>query len=107
MSSATSLKPAGLPALGFVGVTLLPLVAVLALALGWNAGRVTPDAGTWAHLLENGLASYTVNSVLLALLVAVGVTMVGVGSAWLTVMCEFPGRRTVAWLLALPLALPA
>jgi iron(III) transport system permease protein len=107
MSSTTALKPAGIPALLLVGVTLLPLVTVVALAFGWNAGRVTTEAGSWAHLLDTGLAAYVVNSVLLVLLVAVGVTLVGVGSAWLTVMCEFPGRSTVAWLLALPLALPA
>ncbi len=107
MSSTTALKPAGLSALLLVGLTLLPLVAVVALAFGWSAGRGTAEAGTWAHLLDTGLAGYIANSVLLVVLVAIGVTLVGVGSAWLTVMCAFPGRGTVAWLLALPLALPA
>ncbi len=109
MASFTALKPAGWPALAVISVTLLPLLAVLALALGWGAGGAepAPASGTWAHLIDTGLARYAANSVLLVLLVALGVTLVGVGSAWLTVMCEFPGRRTVAWLLALPLALPA
>ena len=107
MSSTSALKPAGLPALILVGVTLLPLVAVVALAFGWNAGGVSAETGSLAHLFDTGLAGYVANSAMLVLLVAVGVTMVGVGSAWLTVMCEFPGRGTVAWLLALPLALPA
>ena len=87
----------------------MPLLAVLALAFGWGAGsgEFAPATGTWTHLIDTGLARYAANSVLLVLLVALGVTLVGVGSAWLTVMCEFPGRRTVAWLLPLPLALPA
>ena len=118
MHYAPSLRPAGWPAVCLAGVLLLPLAAVLALALGWNAGQAGAVAGagpgaletgggTWAHLQDTGLAAYALNSLLLVLLVALGVTLVGVGSAWLTVMCEFRGRRTVAWLLALPLALPA
>ena len=115
MRSASSLQPAGLPALCVAALLLLPLAAVLALALGWDGGPVGQSPGsspagsaaTWAHLLDTGLAAYALNSVLLVLLVALGVTLVGVGAAWLTVMCEFTGRRTVAWLLALPLALPA
>ena len=109
MASSIALKPAGWPALVVISATLLPLLAVLALALGWDAGGAgpAPAAGSWTHLIDTGLARYAVNSGLLVLLVALGVTLVGVGSAWLTVMCEFPGRRTVAWLLALPLALPA
>ena len=103
-----SLKPAGLSALALCGVTLLPLLAVGVIALGLGAGGAGLDAtGAWAHLIETGLARYALNSLLLVALVALGVTLVGVGAAWLTVMCEFPGRRTVAWLLALPLALPA
>ena len=108
-----------MPALCLTAVLVLPLIAVLALALGWGAGQAGADgaasnaaaaaaaSGTWAHLLDTGLTGYALNSLALVLLVALGVTMVGVGSAWLTVMCEFRGRRTVAWLLALPLALPA
>ena len=109
MGSFSVLKSTGWPALAVIGITLMPLAAVLALALGWSAGggELAAVTGTWAHLLDTGLARYAANSVLLVLLVALGVTLVGVGSAWLTVMCEFPGRRTVAWLLALPLALPA
>ena len=31
----------------------------------------------------------------------------GVPLAWLTAVCEFPGRRFFAWALMLPLAMPA
>ena len=106
MHSTAALKPAGFSALALCLVTLLPLLAVGLLAIGMD-GSPSGPAGAWAHLLETGLGRYALNSLMLVLLVALGVTMVGVGAAWLTVMCEFPGRRTVAWLLALPLALPA
>jgi iron(III) transport system permease protein len=33
--------------------------------------------------------------------------VLGVSLAWLTAMCEFPGRRLFDWALMLPLALPA
>ena len=106
MDSTAALKPAGIAALALCLVTLLPLLAVGLLALGMD-GSAGTTVGGWEHLLETGLGRYALNSLMLVLLVAAGVTMVGVGAAWLTVMCEFPGRRTVAWLLALPLALPA
>ena len=117
MHSTVSLKPAGASALVLCLITLLPLLAVGWLAVGMNGGinggmdgssvGTGTSTSAWAHLIDTGLGQYALNSLLLVLLVALGVTMVGVGAAWLTVMCEFPGRRTVAWLLALPLALPA
>ena len=39
--------------------------------------------------------------------VAVGVIVGGVTTAWLTVMCRFPGRRLFEWALLLPMAVPA
>ena len=47
-----------MPALCLTGVLVLPLIAVFALALGWGAGQAGTSAtsGTWAHLLDTGLA---------------------------------------------------
>lgn len=61
----------------------------------------------WAHLASTVLADYVVNSLTLAFGVGIGTLIIGVGTAWLTVMCEFPMRRTLAWLLLLPMAVPA
>ncbi|HNA83186.1 MAG TPA: iron ABC transporter permease, partial [Thiobacillaceae bacterium] len=53
------------------------------------------------------LPEVLLNTLWLALGVAVGVTVLGTGLAWLTAACEFPGRRFFTWALLLPLALPA
>jgi iron(III) transport system permease protein len=39
--------------------------------------------------------------------VGLGVAIVGVTTAWLTAMHDFPGRRIFEWALVLPLAVPA
>ena len=63
--------------------------------------------GNWSHLASTVLPRYVSNSLYLAATVGVGVTIIGVGSAWLVVMCQFPGRRLFEWALILPLAMPA
>lgn len=66
-----------------------------------------PPNENWQHLLDTLLADYVLNSILLMLGVSIGVLSIGVISAWLTSMCDFPGRRALSWLLLLPLAIPA
>ena len=67
----------------------------------------TPTQGTWDHLVETVLADYVRNSLLLMAGVAFGVIVGGVSTAWLTVMCRFPGRQIFEWALLLPMAVPA
>ena len=47
------------------------------------------------------------NTLTLVMGVGVGVTLLGVSLAWLTSLCEFPGRRWLDWALMLPFAIPA
>jgi iron(III) transport system permease protein len=82
------------------------LVALPVLSVGANLFVGAAD-DTWAHLAATVLPEYALNSLLLALLVGLGVAGVGVATAWLTAMTEFPGRRVFEWALLLPLALPA
>jgi iron(III) transport system permease protein len=78
----------------------LPVLVVL--------GSVFADAGEiWAHLAETVLAKYVINSLTLMVGVGVGVLLIGVGTAWLVTMCQFPGVRIFEWALLLPLAAPA
>jgi iron(III) transport system permease protein len=87
-----------------VVLAVLAAVPVLSVASSLFAGGT---GAVWAHLIETVLADYVVNTLLLLVLVGAGVIAVGVGSAWLVTMLEFPGRRVFEWMLVLPLAMPA
>ncbi|MCL4316500.1 MAG: ABC transporter permease subunit, partial [Gammaproteobacteria bacterium] len=66
-----------------------------------------PQPEIWTHLADTVLWDLLQNTLLLSLGVGFGVLVIGVGLAWLTALCEFPGRRVFDWALMLPLALPA
>jgi iron(III) transport system permease protein len=91
----------------FVVATILGLLIALPL-IGLSASLFAPGAGaSWAHLADTGLPGYARSSVVLALLVAMGTAVVGVGTAWLTAAYRFPGSRVWSWALVLPLAVPS
>ncbi len=82
------------------------LVALPVLSVGANL--LAGDTGsTWSHLASTVLPEYVLNSLLLSIGVGLGVAMLGVSTAWLTAMTDFPGRRVFEWALLLPLAMPA
>ncbi len=81
-------------------LTIIPLAVVLG---SW----LQPQPETWSHLREFVLPTVLKNTLLMAVGVGALVAVLGVSLAWLTAMCEFPGRRFFAWALVLPLALPA
>lgn len=83
---------------------LLVALPVLSVFFNLLAGG-TGD--TWAHLARTVLGEYVAHSLWLALGVGCGVAVVGVATAWLTAMTDFPGRRFFEWALLLPLAMPA
>ncbi len=84
------------------------VAAVFALPLLTIAAFVAQPAGdVWGHLVATVLPRYVGNSLALALGVGVGTLLIGVTTAWLTSMCEFPGRRFFTWALLLPLAMPS
>jgi iron(III) transport system permease protein len=68
---------------------------------------LTPADEVWRHFAATILGELIINTLALALAVAAGTAMLGVGLAWLTAVCEFPGRRFFSWALLLPLAIPA
>jgi iron(III) transport system permease protein len=81
-------------------LVLLPLSVLL---LSWQ----TIDQQIWSHLWDTQMSRLLGNTLTLVLGVGVGVTVLGVSLAWLTSLCEFPGRRWLDWALMLPFAIPA
>src|SRR3970282_445270 len=63
--------------------------------------------GVWQPLAQTVLPEYAANTLWLRAGGGFGVVAVGVSTAWLTAMHEFPGRRAFEWALILPLAMPA
>jgi len=86
-----------------VFVALLLAVPVLVI-VGF---MLVPAGDTWRHLASTVLPDYVSNSLLLMSGVTLGTLVGGVGTAWLTSMCRFPGRGIFEWALLLPMAMPA
>ncbi|NCC29632.1 MAG: iron ABC transporter permease, partial [Gammaproteobacteria bacterium] len=87
---------------GIVAVALLTGLPVLVI-VGFV---LVPSGDAWQHLVDTVLADYVINTLLLMLGVAIGTLVGGVGTAWLTSMCRFPGRGLFEWALILPMAMP-
>lgn len=78
--------------------------AVPLLFVGYSS--IELSAARWAGLWSSRLPELLWNTLLLAVLVAVGSLVLGVSSAWFIARREFPGRRLALWLMVLPLAVP-
>ena len=78
----------------------IPIYFVIGLAL-------FPTENIWPHLISTVLPRLVGTTLSLMLGVALGTFLIGVCTAWLVTMCEFPGRRTFEWALLLPLAMPS
>jgi iron(III) transport system permease protein len=98
--------PRGVPAwsvlvtLVTAGIVTAPLVSLVITAL-------SADLSAWSRLVVDVLPAALLETAALLLGVAVVAGTVGVGTAWLVTAHTFPGRALLAWLLPLPLAVPA
>ena len=99
---------------GFRGLSALALAAFVIAALAaapiasvWANLFAGGTGDTWSHLAATVLPEYIANTLWLCLGVGSGVILVGVSTAWLVTMHDFPGRRVFEWALVLPLAVPA
>lgn len=77
-----------------------PIIAVAYIAL-------FPTENIWPHLASTMLPRYVSNTGILMLGVGIGVTLIGVSSAWVVTMCQMPGKRFFEWAMLLPMAVPA
>jgi iron(III) transport system permease protein len=86
-------------AFGLALTVALPLTVIL-----WSFSYETQDI--WQHLARHMLADLLMNTAMLAAGVLVITLILGVSLAWLTGVCDFPGRNIFNWALLLPIAMP-
>ncbi|MCY6382345.1 ABC transporter permease [Hoeflea prorocentri] len=98
--SIRSENPVLLAFAGFIALfVLVPVAALVYLA-------VTGQSGEWPHLIRYVIprAVWVTGALLTGVAILAG--SMGILSAWLVVSFDFPGRRTMAWALVLPFAVP-
>ena len=83
-----------------VSLVLLPLVVVMT-----SFGEI--DKEIWQFLLDYQLGLLVKNTLFLLLTTAMGILLLGVSTAWLTAMYQFPARKVFFWAMMLPLTIPA
>lgn len=86
--------------MAIIGFISVPIFTVL-LQLFEGPGE------TWTHIVENLLADYTLNSVILILGCSFLTLIFGVSSAWIVSRYNFVFRKQIEWLLIVPLAIPS
>jgi iron(III) transport system permease protein len=82
-----------------IALTLLPTISLIIIALQGNLDELS-------RLFKTVLPKALQTSAMLMALVAVLTAAIGVTSAWLVTTFDFPFRRTLSWLLVLPVAIP-
>jgi iron(III) transport system permease protein len=91
------------------GWTVSAIVAAILVAVPITAilsESFKPSGDIMGHLVSTMLTRLVLNTIVLTGGVAILTSIIGVSLAWLTAVCEFPGRRTLSWLLLLPMAVP-
>ncbi len=87
------------PAAAVTVAVVLPIVTLFLVA-------VTGSGADWSHLAANVLPKATVTTMALLTMVALLSATTGVATAWFVNSHDFPLRRTLSWMLVLPLAIP-
>ena len=98
---ASNFSPLALSAPVITLIIVSPIIAI-------GGSMLASDSATvLRHLYDTLLGLYITNSLLLMFGVGILTLVIGVPTAWLTSVCEFPGRKLFVWALLLPLAFPA
>ena len=64
------------------------------------------ESDNWVHIRENLLGKYIFSTICIVLGVSALSTIIGVGSAWYVTCHDFRGRKTLEWILILPMTIP-
>ncbi len=89
-----------LPAFSMVLCLLVPILTIFKIAF-------YPEENIWPHLYNTVLGGYISDTLILVVGVGSLTLVIGVLSAWLVTMYNFPGRNIASKLLLLPLAMPS
>jgi iron(III) transport system permease protein len=81
-------------------IVALPILSVFYIAM-------FPEENIWEHLYNTVLPVYLTTTLQLLLGVGFLSLALGVSTAWVVTMCNFPGKRFFEWALLLPFAVPA
>jgi iron(III) transport system permease protein len=106
MLNSLARRLSGLPSFFYALLALalaLPVLAVLGSWVQWRG----ESANILLEMARTVLPDYALTTLGLCLMVAVGVTVLGLATAALVTLFDFPGRGVFEWLLLLPLAMPA
>ncbi len=95
----------GISALAIAATLIAALCAMPYLAVLLATTQGTTE--TLAHLAETVLGRYTAATLALVTTVGAGTFVIGVSTAWLVVMNEFPGRKWLEVALVIPMAFPS
>lgn len=92
----------------FWQISVVSVALIFSIPLLTVAFSIFSGAGeNWEHLIESVLGDYVINSLSLMFGVGIGTLLIGISTAWLTSVCEFPGRKVFQWALLMPMAIPA
>ena len=64
------------------------------------------NSENWVHIKNNLLGKYIFSTAYIILGVGLLSSIIGVGSAWFVTCHDFIGRKTLEWILILPLTIP-
>jgi len=80
-------------------IVIAPLASLAVIAL-------RGDTEIWRHLWTYVVPNAALDTAGLLAGVAILTAIAGIGTAWIVTAHEFPGRKSLSWLLPLPLAFP-
>jgi len=88
------------------GIAFVAALGVIIPILVIFSSFLHPEPKIWQHIVDILLVDLLKNTLRLCIGVLAGTFVLGVGAAWLTAVCDFPGRKFFNWALMLPLAVP-
>ena len=76
-------------------IAILAAFAVIMPMLVILSSVLQPESEIWRHIVDTLLVDLLKNTAILGIGVMFGTFLLGVGSAWLTAVYDFPGRKSI------------